>query len=397
MDYNMNEIDIPDFKKQKKGKGAIKDFIKKHKTKIEVASGLAALSLPFLTYLAMRDNKGKPLTENRPLTEAEVMALPKRDREIQEALARERVKGTSRENLPMYPPSGGPTQKQMDDAFLESMKKTYRDKGIERFKDDGKTYFSGYVKPSAQATAPAPVLESRQEEQKMSGYPSGFPPPRARREIPPRSDRSQTSLSHVPPPPKRHLGFFVVPPEIRSPRSDGSQTSLSRAQVPQAIPLRPEHKAFLETKKGRGFMDWIKKHKRELGITTAGLAGLAGLAASLAAAHTAGENQRGYRLGERTDPASVARSNEAVRLEVARRTAARQPARQQPARQQPTQQPTQEQKDYFENFMRDFAHEMSGEGMKHKGSGKPNKLAKQVMEYKKKHNVTLKEAWAHFK
>jgi hypothetical protein len=242
MDYNMNEIDIPDFKKQKKGKGAIKDFIKKHKTKIEVASGLAALSLPFLTYLAMRDNA----KENKPLTEAQVMALPQRERDIQEALARERVKGTSRENLPMYPPSGGPTQKQMDDAFLESIKKSYRDRGIERFKDNGKTYFSGYVKPSAQ--------EERKEERKESGYPSGLPPPRAPREIPP-------------PPPKRHLGFFVVPPEIRSP-------------VPQAIPLKPEHKAFLETKKGRG---------------------------------------------------------------------------------------------------------------------KPNKLAKQVMEYKKKHNVTLKEAWAHFK
>ena len=166
----MNEIDIPDFKKQKKGNGAIKNFIKKHKTKIEVASGLAALSLPFLTYLAMRNNA----KENKPLTEAQVMALPQREREIK-------------------------------------------------------------------------------EEQKMSGYPSGFPPPRAPREIPP--------------PPKRHLGFFVVPPEIRSP-------------VPQAIPLKPEHKAFLEAKKGRG---------------------------------------------------------------------------------------------------------------------KPNKLAKQVMEYKKKHNITLKEAWAHFK
>lgn len=219
----MNEIDVPRFKR---GKGKLGDFVKKHKKKIEVASGLAALALPFLTYLAMRDNKGKPLTENRPLTEAEVLALPKREREIQEDLARKRVEGTSRANLPMYPPSGGPTQKEMDDAFLESMKKSYRDRGIEKFKDNGKTYFSGYVKP-------------QEPERKESGYPSGIPPPRAPREIPP--------------PPKRHLGFFVVPPEIRS-------------QAPQAIPLSQAHSEFLKSKKGRGnplakkVMAYKKKH-----------------------------------------------------------------------------------------------------------------------------------------
>lgn len=51
----MNEIDVPKFR----GKGKLGDFVKKHKKKIEVASGLAALSLPFLTYLALKDNKGQ--------------------------------------------------------------------------------------------------------------------------------------------------------------------------------------------------------------------------------------------------------------------------------------------------------------------------------------------------
>ncbi len=237
----MNEIDVPKFR----GKGKLRDFVKKHKKKIEVASGLAALALPFLTYLALRDNKGKPLTEEKPLTEAEVLALPKREREKQEALARERVAGTSRANLPMYPPSGGPTQKEMDDAFLESIKKSYRDRGIEKFRDSGKTYFSGYVKPSE---------EERKEERKESGYPSGFPPPRR----------------EIPPPPKRHLGFFVVPPEIRSPvpSSQSEQVRLSPLglNVPQAIPLSQAHSEFLKTKKGRGnplakkVMAYKKKH-----------------------------------------------------------------------------------------------------------------------------------------
>ena len=78
----------------------------------------------------------------------------------------------------------------------------------------------------------------RKEERKESGYPLGIPPPRASREIPP--------------PPKRHLGLFVVPPEIRSP-------------VPQAIPLSQAHSEFLK-KQGRGnplakkVMAYKKKH-----------------------------------------------------------------------------------------------------------------------------------------
>ena len=361
----MNEIDIPDFKKQKKGKGAIKDFIKKHKTKIEVASGLAALSLPFLTYLAMRDNA----KENKPLTEAQVMALPQRERDIQEALARERVKGTSRENLPMYPPSGGPTQKQMDDAFLESIKKSYRDRGIERFKDNGKTYFSGYVKPSAQ--------EERKEERKESGYPSGLPQPRAPREI-------------LPPPPKRHLGFFVVPPEIRSPRSDGSQTSLSHAPVPQAIPLKPEHKAFLETKKGRGFIDWIKKHKRELGIGATTIGSLGALALAIAA----GDHYIKYKPKELSPQdkgdiyRAVGRDPVSSRGDLGMYLVAR---GDDGGIGRPSGSPgnIRNQIEVIKNIRTRLAES--------KGNGKPNKLAKQVMEYKKKHNVTLKEAWAHFK
>lgn len=70
----MNEIDVPVFKR---GNGKLGDFVKKHKKKIEVASGLAALALPFLTYLALRDNKGKPLTQ------AEVLA-PRQEEEKKE-------------------------------------------------------------------------------------------------------------------------------------------------------------------------------------------------------------------------------------------------------------------------------------------------------------------------
>jgi len=421
----MNEIDVPRFKQ---GKGKLGDFVKKHKKKIEVASGLTALALPFLTYLALRDNKG-PLTEDKPLTEAQVLALPKREREKQEALARERVAGTSRANLPMYPPSGGPTQKEMDDAFLESMKKSYRDRGIEKFKDNGKTYFSGYVKPQE---------PERKEERKESGYPSGIPPPRASREIPP--------------PPKRHLGFFVVPPEIRSP-------------VPQAIPLSQAHSEFLK-KKGRGFVDWVKKHKRKLGLTASALAGLLGIL---------GITGYAYNKHNTTTRAGIAE-------EVNRRLESNERKEQQ---QQQSKQDIEEHKQYFDDFMRDFGHEMSGTGEQEikiknnseegKGfldwiykykkeigigattigalgalaaaiaigdyamtptnprdlirdqeradmyralsrprdvqrqvdvvrniknrlhGGKSNPLAKKVMAYKKKHGCSLKEAWAQFK
>jgi hypothetical protein len=63
-----------------------------------------------------------------------------------------------------------------------------------------------------------------------------------------------------------------------------------------------QNEMIKDIKTGGGFMDWIKKHKRELGITAAGIAGLAGLAASLAAAHKAGETQRGYRVGLHETP-----------------------------------------------------------------------------------------------
>ena len=63
-----------------------------------------------------------------------------------------------------------------------------------------------------------------------------------------------------------------------------------------------QNEMIKDIKTGGGFMDWIKKHKKELGLTTAALASLAGLAGSLAAAHKAGETQRGYRARLRENP-----------------------------------------------------------------------------------------------
>jgi hypothetical protein len=47
-------------------------------------------------------------------------------------------------------------------------------------------------------------------------------------------------------------------------------------------------------KSGGGFMDWVKKHKKELGLTAAAISSLAALAGALAVAHKVGEKQRGY-------------------------------------------------------------------------------------------------------
>lgn len=61
-------------------------------------------------------------------------------------------------------------------------------------------------------------------------------------------------------------------------------------------------------KTGGGFMDWVKKHKKKLGLTAATIASLAALAGSLVASHRVGEAQRGYRAGRPFNPLQVAQS-----------------------------------------------------------------------------------------
>jgi hypothetical protein len=61
-------------------------------------------------------------------------------------------------------------------------------------------------------------------------------------------------------------------------------------------------------KSGGGFMDWVKKHKKKLGLTAAAIASLAALAGGIVASHRVGEAQRGYRAGRPFNPLQVAES-----------------------------------------------------------------------------------------
>ena len=209
----------------------------------------------------------------------------------------------------------------------------------------------------------------------------------------------------------------------------------------------------MKTMKGNGFIDWVKKHKKELGIGVATVGALAGLAGALALGHRVGEEQRGYRpngrlVGERDLSGLEQEVNKRLEADARRLE-----------REQSSGKARTEHNAYFDKFMSDFADEMKAPSRRPsivdeaksrrsslvypqeaktpplspsrqipkvpqalfiprppqapraiplsqshseyikavKGRGKPNPLAKKVMAYKKKHGCSLKEAWAQFK
>ena len=199
---------------------------------------------------------------------------------------------------------------------------------------------------------------------------------------------------------------------------------------------------------GNGFMDWVKKHKKELGLTAGALASLAALAGAVALSHKTSEAHRGYRPGfpERPfNPLKVAESekdveqfNRDISTEIralrhqARRESALKPFSPPPPQTPPLpprrisipSPPRDEEKRERRSSLlypdgiplpqtppllsrRRHSYDVPPPLIPatpiltsrriSSGRGKPNPLAKKVMAYKKKHGCSLKEAWAQFK
>jgi len=108
----------------------------------------------------------------------------------------------------------------------------------------------------------------------------------------------------------------------------------------------------MKTMRGNGFIDWVKKHKKELGIGVATVGALASLAGAIALGHKVGEEQRGYRPnGRLTGERDLSNLEKEVnkRLEAdARRL----------EREQSSGKSRSEHSAYFDKFMTEFADEM---------------------------------------